>query len=275
MMLKKRRMESPSSILTYLQCPRKYYYSYIQKLEQTPNIHLIIGGIAHSTIEAFHNTKIKSLEEPETIIDILHKKLMTEFRQRWERKMKDLERLNLSPEEINEHYDKTKEMINNFYYYHSIKVIAHMHSQNISLAEAHEKLRPKAETRLASETYGVRGVIDAIHNLDGHTTIIDYKTSKRNEINTDSMIQLAIYALLYKENFGGIPDNTGIHLLRHGVKIIPASPQLLNLAKIACRNIHRATQEESITKYPKKISGLCKYRTGQCDYYDVCMGKAV
>jgi len=272
MAIKKRRIESPTSILMYMQCPRKYYYRYIQRLEQKPSIHLITGGIAHSTIEAFHNTGITAIKQ-EGFFEKLQRKIMEQFRQKWEEKKKDLEKLNLSPEEKHEHYDKTRMMINNFYLYHTNKIISHKHFYKLSLAEAWQKLKPRTETRLTSEKYGVRAVIDAIHDIDRETTIIDYKTSKKNEIDTDCMLQLAICSLLYKERYGRMPSKAGIHFLRHGEKIIPASCQLLTLAKRTCWKIHQLTREESITEYPKKVSGLCKYRTGQCDFYNVCMVK--
>ena len=121
--------------------------------------------------------------------------------------------------------------------------------------------------------YGVRGVIDAIHNLDGETILIDYKTSKKAELDNNCVIQLAIYTLLHKERYGKMPNKVGIHFLRHGEKIMPTSTQLLMLAKRTIHKIHHLTKHETINKYPKKISGLCKYKTGQCDYYEECMGR--
>ena len=265
-----KRLESPTSILTYLQCPRKYYYRYVKWLEQKPSIHLITGGIAHSTIEAFHNTDITAIK-PEGFFEKLQRKIMEQFNQRWEEKKKEIEKLSLSPEEKHEHYDKTKMMINNFYLYHTNKIIAYKHFYKLSLVEAYQKLKPKTETRLTSEKYGVRAVIDAIHDIDRETTIIDYKTSKKNEIDANCMLQLAICSLLYKEKHGRMPNKAGIHFLRHGEKIIPTTYQLLSLAKRTCWKIHQATNEEDITNYPKKTSGLCKYKTGQCDYYEKCI----
>ncbi len=272
MLTKKRRIQSPTSILMYMQCPRKYYYRYIKWLEQKPNIHLITGGIAHSTIEAFHNTDITTIK-PEGFFQKLKHKIMEQFNQKWEERKRELERLDLSPEEKYTHHDKTKMMINNFYQHHTNKIIAFMHLYKLSLLEAYQKLKPKTETRLTSERYGVRGVIDAIHELDKQTIIIDYKTSKKTEIDASCMLQLAIYTLLHKDNYGKMPSKVGIHFLRHGEKIIQTTYQMLTLAKRTCWKIHQATKEETITNYPKKTSGLCKYKTGQCDYYETCMGK--
>ena len=41
------RILSPTSINTYLNCPRKFYLRYIQRLKSRPTIHLIRGQIVH------------------------------------------------------------------------------------------------------------------------------------------------------------------------------------------------------------------------------------
>ena len=53
-----KRVESPSSINTFKQCKRKYYYQYIEKLPTLPNIHQVRGNIAHSVLEDFFDTEI-------------------------------------------------------------------------------------------------------------------------------------------------------------------------------------------------------------------------
>lgn len=267
--LKRRRIESPTSILTYLQCPRKYYYRYIKQLEQKPNIHLITGGIAHSTIEAFHNTDMTTIGF-ESFFEKLRMRITKLFKEKWEEKKRDIETLNLSPEEKKGYHDKTKEMVNNFYEHHTKKIIAFKKYYNLTLLDAYEKWKPKTETELFSEKFGVRGFVDATHHFDDETMIIDYKTSKKDELDINCVFQLAIYALLYKENFGMIPSLVGIHFLRYGEKVMQTSEELLLLAKRTCNRIHRLTRRDNIERYPKKTSGLCKYKTGQCDYYETC-----
>ena len=55
-----KRVESPSSINTFLQCNRKYYYQYIEKLPTKPSIHTVRGNIAHSTLENFYALDVSS-----------------------------------------------------------------------------------------------------------------------------------------------------------------------------------------------------------------------
>lgn len=270
--IKKRRIESPTSILTYMQCPRKYYYKYIKQLEQKPNIHLITGDAAHKTIQAFHNTDVTKIRT-QGFLEKAQRTILQQFTQQWEAKKNELAKLSLDSDERWMHYDKTREMIKKFYLHHTNKIIAYKRHYNLSMLEAWHMLKPKTETSLTSESYGVQGRIDATHQLDGETIIIDYKTSKKDEITTDCVLQLAIYTLLHKEAHGRMPDKAGIHFLRHREILMPTSQQLLNLGKKTSLRIHQLTKHDTINKYPRKISGLCKYKTGQCDYYEECIGK--
>jgi CRISPR/Cas system-associated exonuclease Cas4 (RecB family) len=190
---------------------------------------------------------------------------------RWFESREEFENLNLSPEEVNSFYGEARSMIASFCQHHFNKLIACQYRYNIPGSEAFRRLRPKTETKITSEKLGVMGVIDAIHNFNGQTVIIDYKTSKKSEIDSDCLIQLAIYSLLYRESQGRIPDKVGVHFLRYGEKVIYTTPELLALGEEKCNEIRNLTKSEKEAEYPRKVSGLCKYRSGQCDYYEICM----
>jgi hypothetical protein len=48
---------------------------------------------------------------------------------------------------------------------------------------------------------------------------------------------------------------------------------LVEFAKREVELIHQSTQSKEKVDYPKQISPLCKWRTGQCDFYDTCLGE--
>ena len=50
---------SPSSILTYKQCPRKFYYQYVEKLPTKKSFALVRGSIVHSVIEDFFKIDVE------------------------------------------------------------------------------------------------------------------------------------------------------------------------------------------------------------------------
>ena len=265
----KHRVESPTSILAYMQCPRKYYYRYVKRLEQKPSIHLIVGNVVHSTIASFHNADISSMPV-ERLFEILHEQMIEEFRIRWDENSEELKSLGLDAKDERASYDETKMMLDNFFQYHINRVVACQYRQNASLVEAFKRLKPKTETKIISEKYGIMGVVDAIHDIDGKIVIIDYKTSKKTEINDECMIQLALYALLYKESFGRTPDFVGIHFLRQGEKMMRVTPDLLALGEETCLKMQAHAKNEDVTIFPQRFSGLCKYKKGQCDYYETC-----
>ena len=76
------RLQSPSSINTFKQCKRKYYYQYIKKLPTAPSIHLVRGNIAHSALEDFFDIELGKLEESE-IQSHLRKTIQQLFIEKW------------------------------------------------------------------------------------------------------------------------------------------------------------------------------------------------
>ncbi len=46
----------------------------------------------------------------------------------------------------------------------------------------------------------------------------------------------------------------------------------LILAEYTCQKIRNLVKSEELADYPQKFSPLCKFRTGQCDYYEICRG---
>jgi hypothetical protein len=81
---------------------------------------------------------------------------------------------------------------------------------------------------------------------------------------------LAIYALLHQELKGELPHKVGIYFLKDKPKVIKVDTQLLEFAKREIELIHQKTESDDVCDYPKKQSGLCKYSTGQCEFFDVC-----
>ena len=60
------RIQSPSSINTHKQCPRKYWYSYVARLPSKPSIHLVRGTIVHAVLEKFFDTDVTNVpDEPQ------------------------------------------------------------------------------------------------------------------------------------------------------------------------------------------------------------------
>ncbi len=265
-----RRVESPSSMNTYFQCPRKYYYSYILKLRSDPNIYQIRGNVVHSALEDFFKLEINEVEESE-FYDVFRLRLIELFNKHWVTALGKLMKINMSKEEIKKYYVESLDMLNNFLYRFCTKIDKEM--KVLSLSEAFNKLKPIAEMRYFSQEYKVQGYIDAIHEIDGEISLWDYKTSKRDKMSDEYYLQLGIYAMMYYEKHKVYPKKVGVDFLLHGERAIEVDEKLISNAKEKCVKIHSSTSSNDIKDYPQNITGLCKWKTGQCDHYDACFGQ--
>ena len=264
------RIQSPSSINTYKQCPRKYYFSYIEKHPRKPTIHTARGRAAHAALEHFFSLDIIKIPE-ENALFVLKVFINDMFKQQWVAHKSEFDQLDMDQTMLDYYFYETKEMINRWY-----KDFVHRLAEgmkNTSFVDAFKGLTPIREEQYRSEIYGVRGFIDAIHNDTDGVRIVDYKTSKRRKMSDAYRLQLGIYAMMYQEKHGFLPKEVGIFFLKHGaLDMLQVDEELVNLAKLECELIHTNTQTKEKEDYPKKPGPLCKWRTGQCDFYGNCFG---
>jgi len=272
----KKRMQSPSSMNTYFQCPRKYFYIYKLKMRTSPSIHLVRGSAAHLALE-----KLFSLL-PEVLSDNYKRDLqiiVTELlKKAWRESKEEFDKLDMSPQQIEEYLEETKQMVINQVNFISKQVESAMIKYNIAFPEAFRKITPKVEEEYLSWDYYVKGFIDVIENIDGKIRLMDYKTSKRAKMTDQYKLQLAIYSLLYQEKHGKLPDEVGIYFIKfpNPEMTIKVDEELVNLAKFKIEQIHASTTGDDIGDYPKNQTPLCKWSSGQCDFYDYCFkGKEI
>ncbi|MGM5482471.1 MAG: RecB family exonuclease [Nanobdellota archaeon] len=261
------RIQSSSSINTYRQCPRKYYYSYIRRLPQKPSIHLIRGKIAHEVVEDFFKINIDSLTDNcfEFNFKIIVQDRLLNL---WNEAKQDLAALDMGSSELNNYFEETKNML--FYWLEDF--IRQLKNKSVSsgLKRAFMELRPVSEEHFISKDIGVQGYVDAIHKDEKGIRLIDYKTSKKDCITDDYRLQLAIYSLLYHEKYGEYPYKAGVYLFRHGERLIDVDEYLLDFARKELQRIHINTSSENINDFPKKPSILCNWGKGCCDFYNQC-----
>lgn len=265
-----KRIESPSSINTFKQCKRKYYFQYIEKLPTQANIHQVRGNIAHSTLENFYNLDTTPFTE-ENFARKCKESIQTFFLQYWRQYQDKIRLLQLSPDQERFYFEETMLMLMNWTNHFVEDLSSLIKKKRISVQEAFLELTPIREQEYSSEERSVRGFIDAIHQVDDEVHIIDYKTNSTFEMKDSIRLQLAIYSLLYFEKHGKMPSKVGIFFLRHKLKLMTVDEQLLELARKEIEEIHKHTSStEKIEDYPKTITSLCKWSTGKCDFYDTC-----
>ncbi len=259
------RMQSPSSINTYKQCPRKYYYRYIKRLPSKPSIHLVRGTVAHSVLEHFFDEPIEAVGDWRTNLQYHALRLLEHF---WDAHAKEFDSLEETPEELSAYKEETKRMILRWVQDFTERIAKRM-DEGESFEDAFAFLTPRREQEYRDEELNVRGYIDAIEEEGDRVVLMDYKTSKRPEITPEYRLQLAIYALLYLRRHSKLPAEVGIHFLRHDRQVMRVNDELLLEAQFEIEQVHMLTQSTDIDDYPKSPSPLCNW----CDYYEKCFPK--
>jgi len=263
-----KRVQSPSSINLYKQCPRRYFYSYILKYPTKPNIYCIRGNIVHTALERFFDIESEKVD-PLNMKKELALHLKKEFSSAWSAKRRELLKLGLSPDELQFYHDDSVQQLANWLNHQFDALDREMKSSDFFVAWS--KIKPHAREVLYKDMdLSVRGYVDAIFKDDEQVTVIDYKTSKKFDITPEYRLQLGIYALMYERKHGSAPQKAGIWFLKDRLRTIDVTEDLIRDARFEIEQIHFATESSEIGDYPKKQGPLCKYSTGQCDFFDVC-----
>ncbi|MFH1063493.1 MAG: PD-(D/E)XK nuclease family protein [Candidatus Woesearchaeota archaeon] len=264
-----KRVQSPSSINTFKQCPRKYFYQYIIKYPTKENIHCVRGNIVHEALEKFFDIDAAKLES-ETYKKELSCHLKDHFDSAWKKAASRLQKVGLPDDKISFYYTESTQMLANWlnqFFTDMEKGV----SEGMDITQAFTKIAPsEIEKQYKDPELMVRGFIDVVHKDGDTVTLIDYKTSKTDDWKPEYTLQLGIYAVLYEKTHGCYPQKVGLWLLKHGYKEMGVTPKMVKDALFEIEQIHFATESDTITDYRKKESGLCKWATGQCDFYDIC-----
>ena len=263
-----RRVESPSSINTYKQCPRKYFYQYIMKYPTAFNIHTVLGNVVHSILEKFYDQDIRSytdLDYGSAFQGHIQELLMKQ----WAEAKPKLAQINIVGDIEKHYFEEAALMLLNWV----DKLCAKIRAYPGDFHEAFAAIKPTREREYKSAALSVRGFIDAIEDGQGRVRLMDYKTSKRFEMSHEYKLQLGIYALMYTEQHGQAPEEVGLYFLKDPYQFeytIPVNQDLLDFARVEIEVMHINTQASAIEDYPKHVTSLCKWSTGQCDFYDRC-----
>jgi len=224
----------------YRRCPRKYYLRYLLRLKQKPGIYLIRGTAVHESIARFHKLGIKEFNNPDRLKGVL----LRLFDDTWLQYDEGLKQLGLKEATLNEFYRESCKMLSGW--------LRRYAAQEFSG-------KPMAEVKLFSRKYYVMGIVDAIQRQKGKAMLTDYKTSKSDEITPDIKVQMAIYALLYKENFNAMPDIVAVDFLKtRRERRFRVTPRFIQYALDLIRDIHRKTFSTQEKDYPCRCGGWCE-----------------
>jgi CRISPR/Cas system-associated exonuclease Cas4 (RecB family) len=155
---------SPSSISTYLQCPRKFYYTYIAKLPSQPIEALEEGGDIHKIIEHYYSLPLPDALSQNDIILNLSKAI------------------NDVVGEVNENVKK--------------KLMGFVEFEKKRVAWKWRLVGCEQEV----ENEYIRGVVDAVFKKQEETYIVDWKSGYNISLTNDYIFQLSVYRWLLKAN---------------------------------------------------------------------------
>jgi hypothetical protein len=171
---------SASKFQTFLDCPRKFYFNYVDKIFPSVSLvndfdPLISGTISHKIIEEFHKAKITEEELP-----ALTKKIMLEFIQE--------EKLSLSPEKFLKH-----ELVFNQRSLNGIKFLK-------TIDELMGPVNWSIEEDFSfTDEFKLNGKIDCIGQIGNTIFLLDFKSTKyaassNKEVESLESLQLWTYA---------------------------------------------------------------------------------
>ena len=259
------RIQSPSSINIYKNCPRRYYYQYIAGLPTKENIYSVKGKLAHTILEKFFDIDIKHFSEADYKKELSYY-MKNLFNACWLKSLESFENVGAREKDMSEAKQEIAEMLANWLqsFFEKIDSVG-------DFKAAFKKFKPvEREVEYISKNHLVKGFIDVVEDVDGEIKILDYKTSKSLELTPEYKLQLAIYALLYKEKHDKLPNKIGIWFLRDKEVIVDVAPGMIDDAINEIKNIHFRTESSNQDDYPKNVTRLCKWSNGQCDFYGEC-----
>ena len=249
---------SYSAISTYLQCPLRYYFRYVEGLEEPfVSASLALGGAVHSAAE-FHFNEIMTGSSPPD-----HDTLLSVFWDEWQSRAETAD-IRFGKQEDIDSIAKTAD-----------RIIAAFRESDIAkpngkIIGVEEELR----SQLIAGMPDILGRIDVITETDEALTITDLKTARTRwsaEQAERSGEQLMLYAALAKDLIPGKPIRLEFAVVTKAAKpnvdTLPVTfnQQRVDRTKSVMQRVWQSIQDGHFFPAPSPMScPSCPYR-GPCD----------
>jgi len=234
---------SASRLKTYLECKRKYYYRYIQKIEAKKEEELNEGAFLHALLDHLHREKesYESKEEMQKNLDILLDKLLP--------------------------FDDAKVAYQKLLWKEKLKGFV---SSQIEHFNADWKVLER-EVEVQGEIGGLRfkGRIDRIDQNTTHTLVLDYKSGSTKEANKTknleklSDLQMSIYHQMLIEKYQNV-NLAFVKILEGGT--IEEITALEEKNELLAQHIIELKQTQSFVAEKCEELQKCKY----CEFTLMC-----
>ena len=252
------RMLSPSAIICYRLCPRKFYYKYIERLPTKLTKEKFRGLIIHEVLNDVFDFYIS--DEVDLISKV--KKIVIK---KWISSLDKISELNLSPEERKALFQEILVLTQVWF----SLLINKFKSTNLPFNLAWKNFKPiEKEVWYQSDELQLRGKIDLIQNINGQLQLMEYKTGEGDR--EKHLLQLGLYSLLYAAKHKRLPDKIGIYYINGKEEIFNLNQEILENAKNILFLVREKTIYEDIEFYLKNVGAWCK----RCDFYSMCFKNA-
>jgi len=272
---------SPTSIACYFECPRKFFYKHIRKIEEKPRPSLVRGKIVHRVLEHFFTfidlTDIEEGKDWKEIWEKFRKALFSLLETEWNQIGKLYDDCFSSEKQKTQLLNETKEFLDFYAIKLAFSLVNKMRELNKNSKWYEDEIKrffyPKdMEMKLELEEEDVAGFVDKTMSLFGKgIAIVDYKTSKcpfPHFIPEEHLKQGKAYAFLWKKLFGEMPKHVSFYYLRTGESVFyPISDRDIEEIKNDIDTIR--SKKPVLDEFPKKVTRLCDY----CDFRQFCFNE--
>ena len=271
---------SPSGISAFTQCPRKFYFRYIEKLLEPASVFQVRGRIIHKVFELFFQTidiaRIDQKKHWHGIWSDFRAVCFALLDEEWSKIGKPeahYDDIFEGPGQKKEFFEETREFLDFF----SAKMAYSFYNKLHELekdewfdANLKKHFYPKGrEFKIELVEENIIGFIDKTLNLYGDgVAIVDYKTSKSSLphfISETDLKQCKVYAWLWNKKFNEIPRFVSIFYVRDGESVYyPISERDLKEVEDSIEEIRAKGREKE--NFRKKASRMCEY----CAFFPNC-----
>jgi RecB family exonuclease len=232
---------SASSVKTYEQCPRKYYFNYIEKAPRKHWDHLDLGNLCHKTLETFHRIYMEEGLDNKKTLSKLMSYSFEEARKEY-------------PKMRNNLLSEAKNLLKDY-----LLMIKSLGMPVVKGVETPFNI-------LITNDIMLRGFLDRLDIMkDSRFRIIDYKTTKNVKYLDE--FQLLVYGLWLKQQYPEMKSFRGSYvLLKHGSKLKEFDFNIQDVEKLKKKLLYYAEKIKNEQNWSPIPTVLCNW----CDFKEIC-----
>ena len=292
----KYRTFSASQVNKIYNCPRMWAYEYIEGLKPPTTYAMKKGTFIHAAIEKFNeNLREFPGERGSALRKLLVDEINSIARELWQEGLPGQ-----FEEQMRKNSSQIKGQLENYVDTFLKRFRDIKRRTELPAERAWERSCPSANelSVLITDDDGewlFRGDIDSVFEKHplwfDRTAIIDYKTGK-SPFNAAAPLsvgynrQLDIYAWLYYQAFGQVPEVAGIHFLAEPPESATAfvykeiDPGTVESVHLMLQRVREITTAEDVEEYPRNQQyRWCRFEKNdgteiKCDHWEYCLGDA-